>query len=224
MIINFDLRAALSAARNSVAALSRDQAGDASVTALDTLLAGIDGAAAEPAPEQEEEAQPDEEDAEPDAAAEPDHQPDVILGQPHKPKSVWVAEVKNPREPAPVQAEPAEGRVWTPERDAKLLEMKADPGRSWQQITEALNALPGLAIASANATQMRFFKLRRAGQVPAPSPLASVPVEDMAEARQMMTASSSVGAKALADYFGWTLELAQQVATAIRAELDGGAK
>lgn len=228
MIITFDLRAALAAARNSVAALSRDQAGDASVTALDTLLAGIDGGGELVSVE------PEAEGIEAEEVEQAERDPDIMLGQAHEPEPARgdVHHIADAREMVaashgPVQAEPTEGRVWTPDRDAQLLAMKAlSPAPSWREIMDALNGMPGARIVSANgeSCKVRFFKLRRAGVVGVASPLASVPAEDMAEARQMMTASSSVGAKALADYFGWSLDTAQQVAIAIRAEQEGGAK
>jgi hypothetical protein len=220
MIVSFDLRAALATARNSVAALSRDQAGDASVTVLDSLLAGIDGGGELLATAETETLEIEPAEVE---QAEPEAEPDVMLGQAHEAPPVVENAVENPREPGPVRGEPVEHRVWTPERGAKLLEMRAN-SEKWPAILETLNAMPGLPIASEKALEVHWHKLRRAGFVAPASPLASVPAEDMAEARQMMTASSSVGAKALADYFGWALETAQQVAMLIRAEQEGPAK
>ena len=225
MIVSFDLRAALATARNSVAALSRDQAGDASVTVLDSLLAGIDGGG-----ELLATAEPEALEIEPEEAeqAEPEAEPDVMLGQAHEAPPVVENAVENPREPGPVRGEPVEHRVWTPERDARLVALKSQtPAPTWIAIMAALNELPGAPIVSANgeSCKVRFFKLQKAERerVADQSAPPAVSAEDLAEARQMM-AKSTVGAKALADYFGWALETAQQVAMLIRAEQEGPAK
>jgi hypothetical protein len=49
-------------------------------------------------------------------------------------------------------------------------------------------------------------------------PLASLPADDLAEAREMMR-GGKVGARALAEYFGWDQELAVKIAAALRDEL-----
>jgi hypothetical protein len=49
-------------------------------------------------------------------------------------------------------------------------------------------------------------------------PLASLPADDLTEAREMMR-GGKVGAKALAEYFGWDQDLAVKIAAALRDEL-----
>ena len=53
-------------------------------------------------------------------------------------------------------------------------------------------------------------------------PLASLPPEDLTEAREMIR-SGKVGAKALSEYFGWDHGLAVTIAAALRNELAGKA-
>ena len=54
-------------------------------------------------------------------------------------------------------------------------------------------------------------------------PLTWHPAEDIAEARQMMRAGN-IGAKALAEYFGWQLSEAQAIAAALRDDLEAEAR
>lgn len=96
----------------------------------------------------------------------------------------------------------------------------AKPRAIWQ----ACNELPGDPIARSDSTKVRIstLKARSAGPaVAAPTsaggPLAGLPDHELTEAREML-ANPSNGARHLAEYFGWTLARAQEIAAAIRAE------
>ncbi|UXQ89146.1 hypothetical protein [Synechococcus phage MinM1] len=109
-----------------------------------------------------------------------------------------------------------EPRVWTPERDALALRMKA-AGAPITEIWQACNALPGPAIASSNSTQVRLSTLKKRAEAQPANPLAGLPDDEIAEARDML-ANPSNGARHLAEYFGWALSRAQEIAAALRAE------
>jgi len=164
---------------------------------------------------------------------------------------------------------------WTPERLALLAKLWPE-GAPSEAIRQAVNALPGPAIATGMAVESQAKKIgaRRAPSVatairqanmasaravrttsaitaapgpasapePAPEPvmvpepeapaepqggtgdnvLAFVDADELTEARQMMR-GGRIGAKDLAEWFGWDLSRAQEIAAAIRAEQDGRA-
>jgi hypothetical protein len=141
--------------------------------------------------------------------------------------------------------------VWTPERVDALRQMYAAGAKRWT-ILAHINALPGPPCASVDALKMHAKKLglTRPGTdtpasfaaAPPPAapppdalptatqparddsdPLTWHPADDIAEARQMMR-SSKVGAKALAEYFGWALAEAQAIAAALRDQIEAEAR
>jgi hypothetical protein len=130
------------------------------------------------------------------APAPPPPEPDVMLGQPHKLEAPRENQVQNPRAPGPAQGEPAgssaedadaeePARVWTPERDEKLRLLK-EAGFTWSDICAELNKLPGPAVSTGNAAQIRYSKLRMRAANPPPPPAPEKPSPVWTEERNAL--------------------------------------
>lgn len=126
--------------------------------------------------------------------------------------------------PTPDDATTSTTLIWTPEREA-LLRREYPAGTSIQQIIDGVNALPGdLPVTTPSAISSRAYKLGLRRPAAAPdmeAQIAGVDAEDLAEAREKLR-RESIGAKALADWFGWDLALAQAITTRLREELRTG--
>jgi len=136
---------------------------------------------------------------------------------------------------------PGTATTWTADRAALLARLYSTPGLKRPAMLDQLNALPGPPVLSVEAvkTQAKKLGLVRAQAAPAAPPapapppqlqpqpatgsaIASKPPEDIDEARQMMR-SGKVGAKALSDYFGWSLPEAQSIAAELREAIEAEA-
>jgi hypothetical protein len=123
------------------------------------------------------------------------------------------------------------GTVWTPARNDLLVE-QWNANTPTREIFAALAALPGPPPANLAAVSVQVAYLRSKGvelrnrhtvTPAAAAPSATIPDDAVAEARERMRADDRRGARDLADYFGWPLTVAQQVAETIRAELKAAA-
>jgi hypothetical protein len=136
---------------------------------------------------------------------------------------------------------PGTATTWTADRAALLARLYSTPGLKRPAMLDQLNALPGPPVLSVEAvkTQAKKLGLVRAQAAPAAPPapapppqlqpqpatgsaIKSKPPEDIDEARQMMR-SGKVGAKALSDYFGWSLPEAQSIAAELREAIEAEA-
>jgi hypothetical protein len=128
------------------------------------------------------------------------------------------------------------GLHYTAERKALLRTLWGRLDLPLSQVLEQVNALPGPRIASTEALRQgarhrcglpgsRAMFAAQQAEAPAPAasapaadPLAGILEEDVREAREMLR-NASVGAKALAEYFGWELPRAQEITATLRAEI-----
>jgi hypothetical protein len=215
---------------------------NARIGAYETALADIDAwmtDGEEPEePEEPEEAEPEPaQPVEAPAPPSPVHGGGVGWGEP--PAQLTAEPKPEAAEPAPEAAAPvpddarAYGAVWTDER-LELAARRWNEGALTETILAEVNALPGVPCSGVVALRKQLDKLRKAGvdiaartpgRRPAPPPGLpdGIPLDEIEEARARMLEDDRRGALDLADYFGWPLPQAQQVAEAIRAELKAAA-
>lgn len=154
------------------------------------------------------------------------------------------AEPAEPELPSPAdepeRARRKLGATWTPAREALLRERWPTTFQADREaLRTELNALPGFAVMSVEAMRTHARKIgvavsdtvrvdawrmktaaARAARWNFPTPPAEVDAEDLAEAHAMLAAGKN--GRDLADYFGWTLERAGDVAQAWRAAQRSG--
>jgi hypothetical protein len=168
-----------------------------------------------------------------EAAAEADPWPDVSA----RPAEEAPAPAPPPPEAdePPIPPEALRGQL-TEARARVLMRMWPDLTHDMRDIHQAMLAHPGPPMPNSTAiyglAQRLGLPTRRseayaqpaeADAPAAPEPttaegvLASVPADDLAEARRML-AAGKIGAKGLHEYFGWPMLRAQAIAEAIRAE------
>jgi hypothetical protein len=138
-----------------------------------------------------------------------------------------------PRRVAPKPPQPARERkprgipaaeTWTPERIALARQIYPIVALPLADILMQLNALPGLPIRGIAQMQQGIYRRckpvaprGRPDPYAAADPLAAIPPEDLAEAREMIR-SRKHDANSLADWFGWPPDQAKAVAAALRDE------
>jgi len=193
------------------------------------LLRMGDVSAAEAALALEEEAAPEDDgaeasehnaEAEAELEAEPEAEPEAAEEPAEVPPAAEAAEPAGKR-PRTWCLPRQQSGLFSEERNALLRRLWQQPGLRIRDILLALNELPGTAILhdARVYAQAKLLDLGVRNTKPAPASADETKAEDLREAEEMIRRGD--GARAVAEYFGWPLAEAQDLAKRVRAE--GGA-